>query len=232
MHATIHAIQFPVSSLESDLRTLLADYRFTVCTDEATAVKAVTVRAEVDGATLVDEYDARSWLLLAEHATTGKAVGTLRITSRVLGRLPVEAHVALPADLASPKCFELSRLATVPLDRNTRAAVTLGLCKLAFEFSLWMGSEHQVASADSNAARTYLTIGFRPVRRATSDADADLLAHDFRRAGTGLRGNPFRELFCELDLPEIILPVRTPMMGLAPAPSTQHQPSYRIAVGA
>jgi hypothetical protein len=232
VHATIHAIQFPVSSSESDLRTLLADYRFRVCTDEVTAAKAVALRAHTDGAPIVDEYDARSWLLIAERATTGKAVGTLRISPRVLGPLPVEARVALPADLASPKSFELSRLATVALDRTARTAVTLGLCKLAFEFSLWMGSECQVASADSCDARAYLAIGFRPVERAMGDGDTDLLAHDFRRAGTGLRGNPFRDLFCELELPEILLPPRTPMMGIAPAPSTQHQPSYRIAVGA
>ena len=229
MHANIQAIQFPLSSSEADLRALLSPYRFTVCEDEAAAARAIGVRrqAEMQGADVVDEHDARSWLLIAENAATGEAVGTLRVTTRLLGLLAAEARHTLPADLALPKCFELSRFAVLPTDRGARSAVALGLWKLAYEFCLWMGSECQVACPDADDARAYTAIGFRPVRGSD-----ELLSHDFRRAGTGLRANPFRALFCELDLAEVTLPSRTPLVGLATSSDINHASSYRIAVGA
>ena len=73
-----------------------------------------------------------------------------------------------------------------------------------------MGSECQIACADRETAATYVAFGFRETAPVASAGGRVLLAHDFRRAGTGLRGNRFHELFCELDVAEVVLPARTP----------------------
>ncbi len=224
-NATSSRIKPVPSSTSSAFRTLLHGYRFRVCEDEESAARAVALRR--DGG---DAYDTRSWLLVAEHVATGETVGTLRITPRLLGPLAAEEHVALPRDLALAKSFELSRLEIACGARSsTVAAVTAGLFKLAYEFCLYMGSECQIACADRETAATYVAFGFRETAPVASAGGRVLLAHDFRRAGTGLRGNRFHELFCELDVAEVVLPARTPQLGLAADVS---EPPYRLAVGA
>ena len=61
----------------SDLAGLLAGYRFGICQDTPRAADALEVRRQVyvDSSgydvPVPDEYDARSWLLLASVADTG-----------------------------------------------------------------------------------------------------------------------------------------------------------------
>ena len=222
-NATTARIEPVPSTTGASFRTLLRGYRFRVCEDEDSAARAIAVRRD----STPDAYDTRSWLLVAEHLATGTVVGTLRVTPRLLGPLAAEEHVELPSDLALPKSFELSQLAIVRgARRSMLAAVTTGLFKLAYEFCLYMGSECQVACCDAATAATYVAFGFHTV--ATTDGRV-LLAHDFRRAGTKLRGNRHHELFCHLDVAEVVLPTRTPQLGLA---ADVTEPFYRLAVGA
>src|SRR5439155_101825 len=79
---------------------LLRGYRFRVCTDRVAFESALDVRRRIYlghcgyDVPVPDEYDPRSWLLLAEHVGSGEVVGTMRITPRSAG-----PHELLAADL-------------------------------------------------------------------------------------------------------------------------------------
>src|SRR2546428_5292062 len=81
---------------------LLRGYRFSICEDAASVARALEVRRQVyRGACgydvpIPDEYDGRSWLLLAEDVRSGEAVGSMRVTPRAAGPDVLEigrAHV-------------------------------------------------------------------------------------------------------------------------------------------
>src|SRR5213594_1273214 len=127
----------------SNLAGLLAGYRFTVCQSAWTGAQALDVRRSVyvDSSgyevPIPDEYDARSWLLLASVANSGEAVGSVRITPRAAGPLEAEEYFTLPAWLRSPRAAEISRLAILPPHRKSRTflpVVSLGLFKLVHQF--------------------------------------------------------------------------------------------------
>ena len=67
----------------SSFAGLLRGYRFSVCTDRVATESALDVRRRVYrkncgyDVPVPDEYDARSWLLLAEHVDSGEAVNVV-----------------------------------------------------------------------------------------------------------------------------------------------------------
>src|SRR3989442_5912255 len=84
---------------------LLRGYRFSICEDAESVARALEVRRQVyRGACgyevpVPDEYDSRSWLLLAEDVRTGEAVGSMRVTPRAAGPLQCEEYLVLPPAL-------------------------------------------------------------------------------------------------------------------------------------
>src|SRR2546426_3330410 len=103
---------------------LLRGYRFSVCEDAASVARALDVRQQVyRGACgydvpIPDEYDGRSWLLLAEEVRTGEAVGSMRVTPRSAGPLEAEEYFVLPAALRSANVVEITRFAILPTHRD------------------------------------------------------------------------------------------------------------------
>src|ERR1051325_10181159 len=87
---------------------LLRGYRFRVCTDPASFAAALDVRRRVYqggcgyDVPVPDEYDGRSWLLLAEHVEAGETVGTMRIAPRSAG--PLEAGCTRGAAATTCRC--------------------------------------------------------------------------------------------------------------------------------
>ena len=83
---------------DSRYAALLQGYRFTVCSTRRDAERALEIRRRVYvdetgyDISVPDEYDGHSWILLAEDAATGQAVGTMRITSRSEGPLEAEEY--------------------------------------------------------------------------------------------------------------------------------------------
>src|SRR5947207_4382285 len=122
---------------------LLRGYRFRVCTDPASFAAALDVRRRVYqggcgyDVPVPDEYDGRSWLLLAEHEESGEAVGTMRITPRSAGPLEAEEYFRLPRHLLSPRTAEVTRFAILPEHRRGEGvmpSVSFGLFKLLINF--------------------------------------------------------------------------------------------------
>ena len=228
---------------EFGLSTLLDGYRFRVADDAETFARALDIRREVYvddfgyDVAVPDEYDSRSWLLVAEHVETGEIVGTMRIMARDFGPVECEEYFELPESVTSRKVIELSRFAIVRSHRKTRTflpVVSVGLFKLAYEFARLMGVEQLAVCSKSAKVWTYQSLGFARTGMTTSYAklnnvEHELLTLDFTTLDETLAGNPFLELF-GMNLDEIILPTETPALGLveeqiAPEP-------FKIAVGA
>jgi N-acyl-L-homoserine lactone synthetase len=228
---------------ELGLSTLLDGYRFRIADDADTFARALDVRREVYvedfgyDVAVPDEYDSRSWLLVAEHVETGEIIGTMRIMAREFGPVECEEYFALPENVASRKVIELSRFAIVRAHRKTRTflpVVSVGLFKLAHEFARLIGAECLVVCSKAAKIWTYQSLGFDRTGLTTSYAklnnvEHELLALDFTTLYTDIAGNPFLELF-QMDLDEIILPTSVPSLGLVEEPMTPEP--FKIAVGA
>lgn len=238
--ATANQIETPEN--ESGLSTLLEGYRFYVAEDAATFQAALDVRREVYvenfgyDIPVPDEYDHRSWLLVAEHLETGQIVGTMRLTPRMFGPVEAEEYFTMPSDLDRATTIEISRFAILSAHRKTRTffpVVSVGLFKLCYELTIALGVERQVVCSKAEKMWTYQSMGFESTGITKSyeklnGAKHELLWHDFRQANEWLAGNPFHELFCERSFEEIELPAGAPVIGLVEEPT----PEYRMAVGA
>src|SRR5262245_37871497 len=105
-NATAETIAAPTADALG-LTTLLAGYRFRVCDDADTFAQALAVRREVYvgdfgyDVAVPDEYDHRSWLLVAEHVETGEVVGTMRIIAREYGAVESEEYFEIPESFKS-----------------------------------------------------------------------------------------------------------------------------------
>src|SRR6476619_930362 len=105
-NATAEKIETPTADALG-LTTLLDGYRFRVCEDADTFAQALAVRREVYvddfgyDLAVPDEYDHRSWLLVAEHMETGEVVGTMRIIAREYGQVESEEYFEIPANMKS-----------------------------------------------------------------------------------------------------------------------------------
>lgn len=210
------------------LLRLLEGYRFRICEDAESVTRALAVRRRVyvDGAgypiPVPDAYDVRSWFLLAEDMSTGEAVGSMRLTPRLGGRLELERSFVLPATLRTPKSVELNRFAILPGYRRGKTflpVVSLGLFKLVYAFLFSLDSSYMVIASRPERVWTYDWMRFERTGQVAPYGQLDgtlheLLWYDFQRAPTILEGHPFRAFFIELDYPEIILPARRPALGV------------------
>lgn len=222
---------------------LFAGYRFRIADTAEEFAAALELRREVYCGDfgyeipVPDEYDHRSWLLVAEAVDTGEIVGTMRITPREYGPIEAEEYFRLPNQLASRRVIEISRFAIKRSHRKTRTflpVISLGLFKLCYEFSLFIGADYQVVCSKSEKMWTYLSMGFRSTGitkkyAKLNGAEHELLFHEFRRAAVILQGNPFRELFCDAQVDEVAVPSTLPPTNLVDEPMVE---PLRLAVGA
>jgi hypothetical protein len=214
---------------ESLLRRLLEGYRFNVCESpwDITSALAVRRRVYVDAGgytvSVPDEYDRRSWLLLAREARSGEAVGSVRITPRAEGALEAEEYFALPSRLQSGRPVEISRLAILPSHRKSRTflpIVSLGLFKLVMRFLEMIDADYMVICSRPERIWTFDWMRFNRTGMVApyaklGNAEHELLWYDFKHKATILEGHPFRKFFLELDYREVRLPERPPHLGVA-----------------
>lgn len=208
--------------------TLLAGYRFYVAQDAETFARALAVRYKVYvedfgyDIDVPDDFDHRSWLLVAEHVESQDIVGTMRVTPRTLGPIEAEEYFTLPADLDRAEVVEISRFAILKGFRKPRTilpAVSIGLFRLCYDLALRVGAERQLVCSKAERMWTYESLGFRATGLSAAyeklnGVSHQILWHDFRRAGEWLAGSPLHELFCELSLDTVECPAETPPLGL------------------
>ena len=217
---------------QSLLLDLLTGYEFRICQSAADADDALDVRRRVyvEGSgyrvPVPDEYDARSWLLLAREAASGEAVGSVRITPREPS-LEAEEYFQLPSRLRTPRAAEISRLAILPAHRKSRTflpIVSLGLFKLVMRFLEQADAEYMVICSKPERiwtfewmrfSRTGLTARYTKL----AEAEHELLWYDFKRKEHILEGHPFRNFFLEIEYDQVHLPVGMPALGI-PAGTT------------
>ncbi|HYR97182.1 MAG TPA: hypothetical protein VEM57_10620 [Candidatus Binatus sp.] len=217
-----------VESKSSAFADLLRGYRFTVCDTPAAFEAALEVRRGVyNGACgydvpVPDPYDARSWLLLAEHVESGETAGTMRITPRSLGRLEAEEYFWLPPRLRSPKVVEVNRFAILPAHRKTEKllpTVSFGLFKLMINFVMGrLGIDYIVVCSKEERIWTYEWLRFQRsglVARyeKLGNSEHELLTMDIRRGLREHRDHRLWEFLFESTLPELIIPDTAPGLG-------------------
>jgi N-acyl-L-homoserine lactone synthetase len=243
-NATAQKIETPAT--DSGLENLLEGYRFYVAEDADTFARALDVRREVYvenfgyDVPVPDEYDHRSWLLVAEHVESGEIIGTMRMTPRNYGPIEAEEYFTLPNDLDRADAIEISRFAILAGHRKTKTflpVVSVGLYNLCYELALLVGAERQIVCSKAERLWSYQSMGFQGTGITTryeklNGCEHELLFHDFRDVYATVHsdqktGNPFEELWA-LELDEVIVPTDVPPLGLVDEPT----PEYRIAVGA
>jgi hypothetical protein len=166
-----------------------------------------------------DEYDRRSWLLLAEDAVSREAVGTMRITPRAWGPLEAEEYFTLPAQFASPETVELTRFAILPAHRGrTRIlpVVFAGLIKSAVRFLDQVGMRQLVVCSTPERVWGYAWMNLRPTGhmaryRKLNDAEHELLLGNLGEIMA--RGHRFKDCFLDIEHREIVDPVVPPEPG-------------------
>ena len=207
---------------------MLEGFRFSLCDTPDQVAKALDIRRRVyvDGVgysiPVPDQYDLRSWFLLAEDVEAGIPVGCMRITPRVAGSLEAEEYFTLPKDLRSSSAVELNRFAILPEYRKGKTflpVVSLGLFKAVMDFGKRFGASYLVAAAKPERAFSYEWLGFRQTGLAAPYGKLDysdhlLLAHDYYKVEQVLAGHTFQDFFCSLHYSEVVLPKRLPVLGL------------------
>ena len=215
---------------------LLRGYRFRVCTDPASFAAALDVRRRVYQAgcgydvPVPDEYDGRSWLLLAEHEESGEAVGTMRITPRSAGPLEAEEYFHLPRHLRHPRTVEVTRFAILPAHRRSEGlmpAVSFGLFKLLINFLEQIGAERAVVCSKEERVWTYEWLSFERTGLSMpyaklANAEHHLLTADLR-AMRNRRNHDLWQFIFGMRPAEVVLPETTPNDGpvrhLGPQPT-------------
>lgn len=239
---TATQIQDHTEATPGTLNTLLQGYRFRVAETAEDFEAALAIRREVYcgdfgyDVPVPDQYDHRSYLLIAEVEETGEIVGTMRITPREFGPIEAEEYFTLPANLDSSRAIEISRFAIKREHRKTRTflpVVSVGLFKLCYEFSLFLGADCQIVCSKAEKMWSYLSMGFRSTgitkRYAKlNGAEHELLCHDFRYLDVVLKDNPFAEM-CAATLEEVVIPTEMPPTNLVDDPFVE---PLRMAVGA
>ncbi len=203
-------------------------FRFRVCSDRTSALRALAVRRAVYveeagyDVPVPDEYDHRSWLLLAEDTIAGRTVGTLRVTPRSAGPLEVEEYFALPPKLRSPRAVELNRFAILPDYRKGKTflpIVSLGLFKLVSDCLERMNAHYMVVASKPERVWTYRWLCFASTGLVTryeklDNAEHELLTCYCRDRRALAKDHPFKDFFLEARYPEIIVPKAMPRLGL------------------
>jgi len=223
---------------------LLRGYRFSVCEDAESVARALEVRRRVYQGScgyevpVPDEYDGRSWLLLAEDVRTGEAVGSMRVTPRAAGPLECEEYLVLPPALQSANVVEITRFAVLPNYRDSKRflpVVALGLFKLVSHFVVAAtGAEHAVVCCKAERIWSYEWMRFRRTRivaRYTKlgGCEHELLSCDLS-SGVGVHSDHrYWTFFFEIDHPEVVLPARLPEPGFVNQEAFQPLPLKRSA---
>ena len=230
------------AATDSYLSTLLEGYRFRVAETAEEFAAALELRREVYcgdfgyDVPVPDEYDHRSYLLIAECEETGEIVGTMRLTPRELGPVEAEEYFTLPEHLDSIHAVEISRFAIKRSHRKTRTflpVISVGLFKLCYEFSMLLGADCQIVCSKAEKMASYLSMGFTPTGLSKryaklNSVEHQLLEHDFRHVDVILKDNPFGEL-CATPLEQVTLPNGVPPTNLV---DEQFSEPLRMAVGA
>jgi len=212
----------------SIFRGLLRGYRFTVCEDPASAARAIQVRRQVYqggcgyDVPVPDEYDSRSWLLLAEHVRSGQPVGSMRVTPRSAGPLEAEEYFRLPVSLRGPGVVEVTRFAILPEHRQSKRflpVVALGLYKLVCNFARQLRATRVVICSRPERSFAYQWLAFTnsglTARYAKlGNAEHELLTCDVRGDMAQHRGHRYWEFVFEIEHSEIVLPKHVPVLGV------------------
>jgi hypothetical protein len=206
---------------------MFGPYRFRVCETDEQAAVAFEIRRQVyqEGCEytvrIPDEIDERSWFFLAEEASTGKPIGTMRATSRAYGPFELEKYFRLPDTLRSSRAVELARFAIIPEYRRGRGApvVSLGLCNLVKRFLDTLGAEYMVFAAKAKQAMTYswmrfTSTGVRAHYDDLGEDDHELMFGNMARAATALDRHPFKPVLDGYPFETGLLPRCTPPLGL------------------
>src|SRR5262249_45825428 len=181
-----------------------------------------------------DEYDRRSWLLLARHEATGEAVGSLRLTPRFAGPLESEEYFTLPRRIQVPKAFAPSRFAPLPAHRKSATFLpvgSLGLFKMVFLMLQRFNGHYMVVCSKPERVWTYEWLKFRRTGLTAryeklKGAEHALLWEAFQYEARHVGSHAFGDLFLG-EYPETIMPASIPPLGIVP----ESEP-VRRAVGA
>jgi N-acyl-L-homoserine lactone synthetase len=218
------------------LTGLLQGYRFAVARTEAEVASAIDVRKRVyveecgyDVPT-PDEYDKRSWLLVAEDVRTNAVIGSMRVTPRATGPLEAEEYFVLPPHLRSAKAVEITRFAILPGYRKSRRfvpVVAMGLFKLVSNFVRQVGAQYVVVCAKPERVWTYEWLRFQRLGMTCeyeklAGIRHELMAADLKNGWMGRdRDHRYWDFFFEADLSEVVLPDRIPDVGVGARPALQ-----------
>jgi N-acyl-L-homoserine lactone synthetase len=241
--ATDRALDTPPDTDDAFVLHLLQGYRFSVCRTPWAAAAAVRVRRRIYVDTVgyqvrvPDEYDHRSWLLMAEDLRTRNVVGTARVTPRFGAPIEAEEYFTIPRHLASSKTFEISRFAILPEYRKSRTflpTVSLGLFKLVHDLLVAAGARYMVICSKPERIWTYEWMRFQRTGLVAryaklANTEHELLSYDFRRRAEILDGHPFADFFVRYRYPEVVVPPSAPPFGLV---GTEYAEPTRLAVGA
>jgi len=229
MQTTHQIARAPVPSTDDTafIAGLLDGYRFRVCQTAEDWAAAMEIRRSVYRADcgyevpVPDDYDARSWLFVAEDLATAKAVGTMRMTPSWAGTLEAEEYFTLPRHLRGNTSVEITRFAILPEYRKGKTflpIVSLGLFKLVREFAPRIGARHLVVCSKPERIWTYDWMSFRTTglkARYTklNDAEHELISLDMQRIHVDLAAHPFGTFFLHAKYAQVEVPVRVPAPG-------------------
>lgn len=223
------ATQIATSTEElTPMPDLFRGFRFRFCRSQedwegALAVRRTVYRRDCGyDVPVPDEYDGRSWAIVAEDTTTGQVVGTMRLTPRWTGRVEAEEYFALPRHLRIGATCEITRFAILPEYRKGKTfvpVVSVGLFKLVCEFAQRVGIRHLVVCSKKERLWTYewlrfRTTGLRARYEKLGDAEHELVTADVERVLAGMADHPFGALFRTGDYEEIEVPERVPAPGM------------------
>ena len=233
----------PTAASDELLVHILEGFRFQVCQDPWQAEQALEVRRQVyleDSGyeiPIPDEYDRRSWLITAEDLSTGRIVGSIRVTPRFSGALEAEEYFTLPAHLRTPRAFEISRFAILPSYRKGKTflpVVSLGLFKTVQTLLQRMGGHYMVICAKPERVWTFEWMRFEHTGLTAryeklSGAEHALLAYDFTQEHETMSDHPLRAYWLDIHYPQVNVPNRLPALGLGGETASRY---IRLAVGA
>jgi N-acyl-L-homoserine lactone synthetase len=227
-HDEITRVTFPDDD-EDFVASLLRGYEFRVCERHEDWDAALAIRRRVYGAgcgydvEIPDEYDARSWLFLAEDRATGEAVGTMRVTPRWRGALEAEEYFTLPRYLRTPMALEITRFAILPEYRKGKTflpVVSLGLFKLLWSFATRIGASYFIVCSKPERLWTYdwlrfRTTGLKAAYAKLAGAEHELISFDLQRAPIEYAAShhPFEAFFTNDRIREVVVPARIPGPG-------------------
>jgi len=200
------------------VRRWLRGLRFRVCRDANAFARAVAVRHLVYAKKMrapfpiPDQYDSRSWTIIAEDVATREVAGAIRVTPRLAGPLEAEERFRLPEEYCAADTAEITRFAVLPTARGRKGAmpvVFIGLVKAAILLMQQIGTRHLVVKPTRDRAWAYQWFNLKDTGLTApypglGNELAMLLAGDFREALAELRrSHRLGTFLLDVDTPEI-----------------------------